>query len=268
MLEDKVTPTESIWVGAITGAIDVTTNLPLWTIKTRVQCSLPFTLNPLVLYRGYTIALSVTTLLTASQILSSTLIEQALPQQKTKSTSASMQRVMSSFLGGAFSSIIFGPIDLVSTQYHQHGYLSYMQAMMKTIHKLGTKGLFIGTPATAIADGVFVSAYYGCYPLIKNKINSYIHHPLSSALLSTGITGVAAATASHIPDMIKTLQQKNAHIAPKSIRQSFYELAAKKDGVGFFKGYLPRTLCMVSAVGIAGTTAETVENLMIKCRKI
>lgn len=265
MLNNKsLTETESLCVGGITGAIEVTANLPLWTIKTRAQCDLPFTLNIYILYRGYIAALVVSTLLTSVQILTASLIEKNIHTDNLKDRHN--QRIISAFLSGSFSALFFTPIDLIGTQYHKHAYCSFWKTTNETIKKVGTRGLFIGMPATAVAEGIFVCGFYGFYPLVRAIIDKLVHKNTYSAVIAATITGIGAATASHIPDMIKTMQQRDADIGHKSVRQCCYELATKKGGVGFFKGYLPRTLWMVSSVGIAGAVATETERLVMKAR--
>ena len=43
---------QSFLIGSVAGATEVMLNHPLWSIKIRIQCGDPFTLNPRLLYRG------------------------------------------------------------------------------------------------------------------------------------------------------------------------------------------------------------------------
>jgi hypothetical protein len=284
---------ESILVGAFTGGIEVTANLPLWTFKTRAQCDLSRTYDIRILYRGYTVALGSMVALTTAQIVNTSLTERSLLHQQNSVTT--QQRIFSSFMGGALSAVLFGPIDLVGIQYQKHNYSSYAEAVRQTIKKTGgLKGLFIGTPATAITDGIFVGAFYGVYPWMQNYSNLYLENKIYSNVVAAAITGLGASVLSHVPDMVKTMQQfhadesvesklsneskqaSNTHTSrsynsknlvtffkpnndKKSINMCLQDLYNKKNGTHLSKAFVPRTIWLTTAVAIAGVTADVTE---------
>lgn len=134
----KLSSLESILIGGLTGALEVSINLPLWTIKMRSQCDLPFTLKPSILYRGYSVGFISMTTLTSVQLLSCSAYENTYDGV----TVTSRERLVSSFLGGAASAIIFGPINLVGTQYHKYNFSSYFETASLTYKNLGSRAFF------------------------------------------------------------------------------------------------------------------------------
>jgi hypothetical protein len=251
---------ESFTVGALTGGVEVTTNLPLWTIKTRAQSDLPFTLNPAVLYRGYPVALASMTLITAMQITNSSVMEHSVLHAD--ATVSYRQRIGTAFAGGAASALIFGPLDLIGTQWHKHNYNSFIHAFKATYKTVGIRGLAIGTPATAITDGIITCAFWGVYAPCKKTIAEYYPNKYVSSLVAGLLTGLAAAIISHPADIIKTRQQLKADESNKSIATYFKEMYQKPGGFGFYKAIVPRMVWLTSMVTVAGLVAENLETVV------
>lgn len=261
MEKRKLSVEESFSIGALTGIAEVTATLPLFNIKTRNQCGLKFTLNPTVLYRGYYASLASMIFISSIEVASASFIENTLTEKSEKNVSHTV-RILSSFSGGALLGIVFNPLELISTQYHKHNYPSYKQATLNLFNKVGVRGLFIGAPATAFTDGIFVCGFFGLYPFLKAVIQKNIDNEKIAAPFAGVTSGLIASVFSHPTDMIRSNQQYQADVARKSIRTVIGELYSKKNKVGFFKGFLPRTIWMTSAVGIAGLAAERIEPIV------
>lgn len=255
---------ESIVIGGLTGAMEVTINLPLWTIKMRSQCGLLFTLNPAVLYRGYPIALASMSSITALQLWNSSLLERSSLRNRT--TVSSYERMTSSFMGGAIAACIFGPINLIGTQQHKYNYSSYHQAAKYTFNKIGIRGLFIGTPMTGLTDGIFTCTFFGMFPCAKNYIYSTNSSETTASLLTGAFTGIIAAIITQPVDVIKTIQQKEADQIKKSAFTCAVDLYKQGNKFVFFRGFIPRTIWLTSAVTTAGILAEKIENVVLNRR--
>ncbi len=253
----KLTPLESVYIGSATGFAAVTAYLPSWTIKMRIQCSLPFTLDPRILYRGYTAGLAVMVPVTVVQIFNTSRVESLLPGD----TITFNGRAISSFLGGTLSSIFTNPLNLINTQQHKHDYQSPLIAAKAIVQKSGVKNLCIGLPTIAMADGLYTCAYYGLFSPLKIHFCDRTHNKTASALSAAILTGVSTAVITQPLDSIRTMQhqyadEKNKHGFVKCVK----ELYQKGGGLGFFKGIAPRAIGTTLTVLAAGTAADITES--------
>lgn len=256
---------QSIIIGSLTGFFETGINLPLWTIKTRAQCNLPFTLNPFVLYRGYIPSAMTMSAFMGIQMVNSSLTEHGMVSNENHVSSG--QRIFSAFIGGMMPSVIFGPLDLVITQYHKHNYASYSDAFRKTISRLGYRGMFAGLPATALTDGNFACCYWGVFPYLKSYFIEKNQSNSKSTVYSGLLTGIFATIFAHPIDMVKTMQQKLVDEVDKekrwkenSMKKRFDELRHHKHGVGFFKGIAHRGVWLTSSITTAGLISNKIES--------
>lgn len=251
----KMDTSDHLRIAFITSLIEMSVNLPLWTIKTRAQCDLPLTFNPAILYRGYCVALLATSVLTSVQIVGSSYINNSINHDNANPG----YRMLSAFLGGVISGTIFSPIDLIATQQHKHNRSSYFNSLSHTVNQIGYRKLLAGMPATCATDGVFTLAYYGAFPYFRTKLNNKYENSTLASIGSGLLTGFTASLASHPLDLIKTAQQEGIDVASKSAKTCFYDLLYKKNGVGLFKAFVPRTIWATSYVAVAGFVADGLE---------
>lgn len=256
--KQKLTTLESLTIGSIVGFANITINLPLWAIKIRIQCDLPFTVDPRILYKGYTMLLATTVPIAALEIFNTSRIEKILNEEKTVS---SQERVFSSFLGGISSSLIGNPLNLIATQQHKHG-TTPLNTTKNMIRQFGIKSIYIGLPASTMTHGLFACAFYGIFPIIKEYARKYTHSEGTAYIFAGVLAGISTAVLTHPLDLIKTIQHRNSdQKGEHSFIYSFRKIYKNKGSVGLFKGFVPRTLGMCSTVLVAGTTADVVESI-------
>lgn len=250
---------ESLLIGGATGATEVCINLPLWAIKMRAQCDLPFTMDPKILYRGFSIAFLSMTTTTALQLMSSSSLENyTLGNGKIVTYE---QRVLSAFAGGAVAALVFGPINLIGTQQHKHNYKSFYYSALVTRNKLHFKGLFVGTPGTALSDGIFTCAFFGIYPWMKVKTQNSNNNEYLTKYSAGAATGFSAAIISHPIDTIKTYQQRMADNKSMKMLEACQKIYKEKGFYGFFKAFPQRSIWLSSAVTVAGVAADNYETI-------
>ena len=257
----KLTPLESIGIGAVTGFSAVTVYLPTWAIKMRMQCGLPFTLDPRFLYKGYTTGLSVMVPATAFEMFNTSRVESI----SSKKTVTAKERVVSSFLGGLTSSILTNPLNLIGTQQHKHNTTPY-KVISIMVRQHGLRSLFIGLPTIAVADGMFNCAFYGLFPPVKYYLTDYTcNNETFAGFAASALIGIPTAALTHPIDLIKTRQHQYAdEKGMHGFTKCFKEIYKSNTKMAFFKAFVPRTIGMTCTVLAAGTTAEVAESLYRK----
>ncbi len=261
----KLTPLESIGIGAVTGFSAVSVYVPTWAIKMRMQCGLPYTLNPRLLYKGYTTGLSVMVPATAFEMFNTSRVESFSSEK----TVTAKERVVSSFLGGLTASILTNPLNLIGTQQHKHDTTPY-KVVSTMVRQQGLRSLFIGLPTIAVADGLFNCAFYGLFPPVKYYLKDYtFNNDTFAAFAASALVGIPTAALTHPIDLIKTRQhlfadEKGMHGFTKSVKEIY-----KNNGkMAFFKAFVPRTIGMTCTVLAAGTTAEAAESMYRKATSV
>lgn len=259
--KQKLKPLESIGIGTVTGFATVSVYLPLWAIKMRVQCDLPFTLNPRVLYRGYSIGLATMVPVTAFEIFNASQVESVISSENMVTA---RQRIFSSFVGGLTSSLITNPLNLIGTQQHKYG-TTPLNTIKTLTSQFGIRGIYVGLPTIAIADGIFSCAFWGVFPLIKHYANNYSENQTLSSFTAGVGAGLPTAILTHPLDLIKTVQHQHADEKGKNgFIHCVKEIYSKYGSVGFFRGLVPRTIGMTATVLTAGITADGVESIYRK----
>jgi hypothetical protein len=257
----KLTLAESVGIGTVTGVATVSAYLPLWTIKTRMQGDMPFTLNPRILYKGYGLALVTMVPMKMIQIFTSSRVENATSDANANTVS-SKQRIYSAFAGGICSSMVTNMLNLVTTQQHKQKQKSPRATAQMIKKQLGFRAFFVGYPTIAVAEGLYTSAYYGFFPPLKQFVNSYVHNEPVAAIAAGVLAGASTAVITQPLDRIKTTQhlrvdEQDARGVTQCIRSLYKDHGIR---VGFFKGLLPRTMSLVAAVVVAGSAADITES--------
>lgn len=267
----KLTFSQAVTVGLITGGVESFINLPLWTYKMRAQAGLARTFDPRILYRGLLPGMAVMSIMTSSQVAASSLAENVATDRCTETVS-STQRMFSAFAGGAASSLIFNPLDLNDVQYHKHEYKNYTSAVTNTFKIAGFRTYYRGILCTAMTDGMFTFAFWGCYPYLRNfllkkmELKGYeLHRSFVAASLLSGIaTGLITSLTTQIPDTIKTLQhfEVDSEIGrSNSISSHLIRFWHSENAAVLSKAFFPRTVWLTSAVIAAGVVAEKIDDM-------
>jgi solute carrier family 25 (mitochondrial citrate transporter), member 1 len=247
---------ESFASGATAGGVEVLADHPLWTIKTRMQRCEPFTLNPLVLYRGIIPNMVSMVPISALQVGLDRSIHKIFFSNSVELSDT--QRLGSAFVAGIGSSLVSCPTEMVmTTQGKKHS--SFYKAGNYLVSQAGLGCLYNGWLATALREGTFTACYLAVTPILKKIYEPYFGEQYQ-AELSAGITaGICGSLASQAVDTIKTIQQDADPLKPVSVVEAVKQVHQKYKWYGFFKGGLPRAARVTAAVYIMGEVTEGLE---------
>lgn len=255
---------QSTITGGLAGATEVLVDHPLWTLKTRFQNSdIPkqskLTANPKVLYRGLVPNMLSMVPISALQVICAESTKAVIKKDNDDESMSDLIDLFASCLGGAFSANVSGPTELImARQKEKQGFISTASNMVK---QHGISSLTKGLLGTACRDSIFTGGYLFGVPYLKNKLKPYTSDQVATVVSGVG-AGVSAAVLSHPFDTVKTAQQTAPNAFESKSMTSMWNMAKtilKKDGIkGFYKGGVPRTVRVVSAVTLMGNVNETI----------
>lgn len=247
---------QSLITGSVAGGVEVLIDHPLWSIKTRMQCGDPFTLNPRLLYRGI--------LPNAASMIPITAIQVGLDQCfksiffNDDRELSSYLKVSSAFVAGASSALASCPTERVMTRQKKTGEGFYAAGKYLFTNN-GWRGLYQGLPITTVREGIFTAFFLAGTPIIKAEIQPSCPNEDAASLIAGMSSGLGATLVSQAADTLKTIQQDVEGHQHVSLRVAAKELYARQGLYGFFKGTLPRGARVMSAVTIMGYVTEKME---------
>jgi hypothetical protein len=247
---------QSLITGMVAGATEVLIDHPLWTIKTRKQRKLPFTLQPQVLYRGI--------LPNAASMVPTTAVQVALDSSfkhvffKDNKELSYPQRITSAFVAGVGSALVSCPTEMILTHLGENKGSFYTVAKALT-NQAGWRGLFTGLTTTAVRDGTFTPCYLAGAPILKANIRPYFSNDYAATLASCIVAGLFSTIATQGIDTIKTTQQGSSVLKPLRIKDAAVKIYSTDGIYGFFKGGVARGARVTSAVTIMGWVKETMD---------
>lgn len=251
--KSKLTMIQSVVIGSMAGAMEVLVNHPLWSIKTRSQRGVAFTLNPSLLYRGI--------LPNAASMIPITALQVGLNHGfqniffKDSTTLSDYQRIASAFVAGAGSSAVSCPTEMLMTYQGQIGGSAFATAK-HLVKQNGWHCLFTGLTATAIRDSMFTTFFLAATPILKAKLQPYCKNDYAASLAAGIAAGVGATLASQGVDTLKTIQQAAPLQQPIGLKETTKKLYATQGIYGFFRGGVPRGARVISAITIMGLVSE------------
>ena len=237
MPKENPTLAQEATSGCVAAVSEVLVNHPFWTIKTRRQQGMPFTLSPRVLYSGFFPNMASMMPITAAQMGSFHVFQSVLFADSQDAWS----KAASGFSAGAVAAMFAGPVEMVMThQEPRQRFVATAQALMK---QGGVGRLYTGCAMTAMRDGGFTVGYIVAPEVIKPLMQPYFESDKAAVFWSKIVAGVGAAVASQPFDTIKTAQQSAAQSVTDAIKNPF-------------KGGLWRGVRVVSAVYIMSSVKE------------
>lgn len=249
---------QSVLMGSLMGATESIVNHPLWTMKTRQQAGLPFTLHPREIYRGLLVSSASSIPLDILQVtISRVFFERVLPQD----SNTSDRKFLAGFIGGYCSSVVSCPAETIMVQ-QQLFKTSFIQACKDIFIKKGARHFFIGFTPTSIRDGFFYCGVFGGVPALKDICEKRKITGWYAMGLSGFCTGLVTAILSHPFDVIKIRAQSSD--SSFSMRASIVKLHKER---ALFQGLNWRISRVSSAVFILGNLNSYLENYY-KCKSI
>jgi len=201
-----LTDLENCATGIFCGVADCTLLQSTNYWKNAKQQGLPFTLDPRVLYRGYTVNVIQNGLCVMSQFYLAGVMKNIMTGGVDRPLSNS-EKIASGVSAGAISSIFAGPMELVMIQQQIKG-----TGLLATAGELlagGPSTIWRGTSGMALREGIYAGGFLGVIPVAREEIQK--RYPDMSAdqarLAGTFLAGPLCSLASHPPDTIKTCLQ-------------------------------------------------------------
>jgi len=283
----ELTIAESLALGNLAGFTEVLIDQPLVTTKIRIQCKLPFTLKPSILYLGFIPNLLSMAPITSLQMASDTAFKQFLLRYCDELSV--YLNALSAISAGIVVALLSCPQELIMTHQQEstkkpsgviknNQSVSFVSIAKNLWQEKGMRSFYAGYGATAGRDGIFSAGYLVFTPLVHYFLEK--HHLLPSHFFSSGdlfsrvpllgkhvkkqkglcneltdaisagiIAGAASSFLSQPFDTIKTRQQQPSptSISFRNVMRCLYQ----SDGArSFFKGGFSRGLRITSAITI------------------
>ena len=164
----RLTSAENTMIGLATGAIDVSTTQWVLYCKNASQQGLPLTMNPRILYRGYTMSLTNMCVLSGLQFPLTAIATGIFTGGKQRKLSDS-EEIGSAFIGGVLRGFICAPMELVMIQQQRYG-TSLFSTPSKIIGDAGIGALFgRGLAMSCGREGVFTAGMLGLGPTLRRQ---------------------------------------------------------------------------------------------------
>jgi hypothetical protein len=250
MPTDNITVSQQVASASTAACAELTVGHPLWTIKTRLQNNLYFTLNPRILYRGFVPSAASMMPITSTQMVLNHVFQNMLFSDK-NNVSSQKNELAGAFFGGALAAAFACPVEMIITRMETgQAFLPITQALIK---QGGFKRLYSGVVMTAMRDGCFGVGYMALPGVLEQAFSPYFEKNHASWLAKI-VAGVSSAVVSQAFDTVKTAQQsaENGMGLLEAIKKPYVEHGL----FGYLKGGLPRGIRVASAVCIMSTVTK------------
>ena len=221
--------------------------------KNAAAQSLPFTLNPRLLYRGTGASIANEMQMMVLQF-GLTRVFQRLLGHSSEEEYTPIELLGTSTMGGLTAALATSPIELIMIQQQLHG-----RSLPSTAFSIvagfgaGSRGLYRGLGATMMRDGIYVGGLLGITPVMQSYLMNT--HNLGSRQASFGASilgGIICSALSHPADILKTCLQGDLHqVKFKTSMQTLRTLWREGGARRFFKGGFARTLNITATIYIA-----------------
>mmetsp|Transcript_23044 Transcript_23044/g.71798 ORF Transcript_23044/g.71798 Transcript_23044/m.71798 type:complete len:267 (-) Transcript_23044:212-1012(-) len=174
--------------------------------KNAQQQGLPFTLNPSVLYRGYTVNVLQNAFCVMSQFYLNGVLKNTLTGGVDRELS-NTEKIASGVSAGVISSFVAGPMELVMIQQQIKGGGLFSTA--SSVVSPGPLAVFRGTLGMMGREGVYAGGFLGIIPVVRSEIQKAKPEwsEDKARLAAVFSAGPVCSMASHPSDTIKTCLQ-------------------------------------------------------------
>jgi Mitochondrial carrier protein len=220
--------------------------------KNAKALNLPFSLNPLIVYRGTVASLFNECQMMGLQFGFTGFYQKLIMNKNTKRSDARTQEMTCSALGGTSAAFFASPVELVMIQQQINGGSS----VGTFITALKGNQIFRGLTPTLARDAIYVTGMLGVTPILQTYLVEEKELSMSAAGFYASIAGGAlAALPSHPFDIIKTCMQARSFQTPTenilTLRQTASQLY-KEGGIRrIYSGAAWRTFNVTATVYIA-----------------
>ncbi|MDF1683651.1 MAG: solute carrier family 25 protein [Legionellaceae bacterium] len=245
---------KSIFIGYASGLTRVMFTHPVWSMKVRAQQTLPFTLDPRILYKGVGVSAVTYPLTVIIQIELNQFLQQACSTPPSK-----FQQVGSAFLAGIGASLINCPIEYSVIQ-QGLAKKSFYESTAHILKTYGVKRFFTAQLATTLRDSPFGAFFLAAPPFIEPYIQPYIKQREVTSWIAGSISGAGATLFTQPFDTVKTIQQSASEAL--SCTQAIQKIYKNHGVLGFFKGGTERGAMVMTSIAVLNTTRNALERAL------
>eukprot|EP00750_Incisomonas_marina_P017420 INCI20350.1.p1 GENE.INCI20350.1~~INCI20350.1.p1 ORF type:complete len:298 (-),score=42.14 INCI20350.1:99-920(-) len=251
-MSEKLSDFENSQVGLLCGVLEVSLLQSLNYFKNARQQGLPLTLDPRVLYRGYTAAVINMGGCTMVQVAVMGRVKKILLGDQTDGegprTLTNSQQFGAGFFAGVTSAAVGGPVELAMIQQQRTG-----NSLIATVGSLIGPNIARGMLPTAIREGLWSMGYLSVPPVIGSYLRSSMPETFDSddkARVPASFLGAGLVCyGSHPFDTAKTCMQGDIEQRKfKSMRATFATLYKESGIGGFYRGVPWRFLRQAIAI--------------------
>lgn len=229
----KLTSTQNLLLGTMSGLCCKLTNYPLLSWKNASQQGLPLQFG-LQVYRGLPMAMFNLGATTAVQFWATGFFQRLLQRGK---DATAMDKMLGSFLGGAFSGIPGSMWELTMIQQQRFGG-SIVSTPARIIQAHGPTMYMRGMSCTMGRESLFSMSMLSVTPLIQEMMVEKFNMDSNMGLAAGALAGsIFAAVATHPMDTIKTCMQGDIEQKTyKGVSGTYTALMNERGVAGLFKG--------------------------------
>jgi hypothetical protein len=258
-----LTDSENLQFGALCGWADVTLLQGTNYLKNASQQGLPFTLDPRVLYRGYTANVANNGFCIAAQFYLNGIWRKLVTGGSPRPLSDS-EKIGGGVFAGALSGIICGPIELVMIQQQRKGggLMSTSMDMVKGGH------VFRGVTAMMAREGIYAAGFLGVMPVAREYIQKTFPDSMgktedTARLSAAFLAGPWCGLASHPPDTLKTCMQGDIEQATyKGYMQTMRHVVAERGVGALWAGFPWRCFRQICCLILFDKMTSTLQPIM------
>jgi len=243
---------ENILLGAAAGVIKTYLLMPLATLKYCLQEGRALPRSPFEWYRGVLPNAAFMVPITAAQIWANGVIEKFVSRNGTR-TLTPYEKVGCAVAAGAFSALLYAPLDLVVIQ-QQKLKLNLLATVNHIREEYGHMRFMRGLRACMVREAVYTGGYLGLAPVLSAALKasgpSLFHtNDFLAGLAGSVIAGVAASLVTHPVDTAKTnIQADIAGIQYAGTRQAIVDIVEETGLASLYKGGVARCTQVSSSV--------------------
>eukprot|EP00928_Gymnodinium_smaydae_P015493 TRINITY_DN1572_c1_g1_i1.p1 TRINITY_DN1572_c1_g1~~TRINITY_DN1572_c1_g1_i1.p1 ORF type:complete len:286 (+),score=67.86 TRINITY_DN1572_c1_g1_i1:111-968(+) len=243
---------ENFVLGMTTGVVEQVSSQPILFWKNSYQQGLPFTANPMHLYRGILASCCNMAALTAIQTMSAGMFQKAMIDATggagSDGVSAGIE-ITSALLGGAVSGPVCCALELTMIQQQRFGG-SMPSTLGRIVQNHGAAGLMRGLFPSTAREALFTAGYLGTVPATRKYLDRsgfFAAAPRVGEAVAVIGAGMACGALTQPFDTAKTCMQGDMERKRyRGFLETLRTLSAEYGGVkAMYRGYLWRSCNIV-----------------------
>lgn len=220
----------------------------LWALKARLQAGEPFTMNPMILYRGLMPHLLGRLPITAAQITGAEITMGVLSRKRNDLTLT--DRAAGAVVGGMAAAVFNAPAETIMLEQQKRASaivlgvakaqksLSASEATRHLVSRYGWSVLMTGYVGSAIRLATYNGVIFCGVPVLGQWIQQKTELPQPAAkMMASLFSSLFAVFVSNPADLAKTLQQAHIDKQRLSLTETVRQEVARSGWTSLWKGF-------------------------------